>query len=162
MSTVVASRRQKFDLKAFLLSVGGTLAVGFLGGLAGGTAGFEQLIKPPLTPPAVVFPIVWTALYALMGLTAYLIWSSGDLDRAACLRVYTAQLFVSALWPLIFFRLGLRLVAFFWLLLLVALLTLTLSGFRYIRKSAYWLLLPTLLWVLFAGYLNLGFYLLNA
>ena len=76
--------------------------------------------------------------------------------------MYTAQLFVSALWPLIFFRLGLRLVAFFWLLLLVALLTLTLSGFRYIRKSAYWLLLPTLLWVLFAGYLNLGFYLLNA
>ena len=54
-----------------------------------------------------------------------------------------------------------RLFSFFWLLLLVALITLTMAGFRYLRKSAYWLMIPYLLWTLFAAYLNLGYYLLN-
>lgn len=161
MSTVVASRRHKFDLKALVLFIGSTLLIGFLGGLLGGNGGFEQLAKPPLTPPAAVFPIVWTVLYVMMGLAAYLIWNSGDLDRVACLRMYYAQLLVNALWPLLFFRLQWRLAAFFWILLLLALLTLTMSGFAYIRKAAYWLLVPAFLWTLFAGYLNLGIYLLN-
>lgn len=131
---------------------------------AGGRSGFksfEALQKPPLTPPAAVFPIVWSALYLLMGIAAYLVWSSGDLDRGASLRMYFLQLLVNILWPLFFFRLQWRLFAFFWLLLLLALLSLTMAGFRYIRKSAYWLLVPYFLWVLFAGYLNLGIYLLN-
>lgn len=96
-----------------------------------------------------------------MGIAAYLVWSSGDLDRGASLRMYILQLLVNVLWPLFFFRLQWRLFAFFWLLLLLAALSLTMAGFRYIRKSAYWLLVPYFLWVLFAGYLNLGIYLLN-
>ena len=122
---------------------------------------FPLLEKPPLSPPAAVFPIVWSALYLLMGIAAYLVWSSGDLDRGASLRMYFLQLLVNILWPLFFFRLQWRLFAFFWLLLLLALLSLTMAGFRYIRKSSYWLLVPYCLWVLFAGYLNLGIYLLN-
>ena len=157
MSTVVISRRQRFDWKAALFFIGFTLLLGALGGLLGGASGFksfEALQKPPLTPPAAVFPIVWSALYLLMGIAAYLVWSSGDLDRGASLRMYFLQLLVNILWPLFFFRLQWRLFAFFWLLLLLA-------GFRYIRKSSYWLLVPYFLWVLFAGYLNLGIYLLN-
>lgn len=164
MSTVVISRRQRFDWKAALFFIGFTLLLGALGGLLGGASGFksfEVLQKPPLTPPAAVFPIVWSALYLLMGIAAYLVWSSGDLDRGASLRMYFLQLLVNILWPLFFFRLQWRLFAFFWLLLLLALLSLTMAGFRYIRKSSYWLLVPYFLWVLFAGYLNLGIYLLN-
>ena len=164
MSTVVISRRQRFDWKAALFFIGFTLLLGALGGLLGGASGFksfEALQKPPLTPPAAVFPIVWSALYLLMGIAAYLVWSSGDLDRGASLRMYFLQLLVNILWPLFFFRLQWRLFAFFWLLLLLALLSLTMAGFRYIRKSSYWLLVPYFLWVLFAGYLNLGIYLLN-
>ena len=164
MSTVVISRRQRFDWKAALFFIGFTLLLGALGGLLGGASGFksfEALQKPPLTPPAAVFPIVWSALYLLMGIAAYLVWSSGDLDRGASLRMYFLQLLVNILWPLFFFRLQWRLFAFFWLLLLRALLSRTMAGFRYIRKSSYWLLVPYFLWVLFAGYLNLGIYLLN-
>ena len=154
-------RRRAFDLKAFLFFEGVTLLLGMLGGFLGGTSAFETLRKPPLTPPAIVFPIVWTILYLLMGFAAYLVWNTDDIARAPPLRMYFLQLVVNVLWPVIFFRLQWRLFAFFWLLLLLALLSLTMAGFRYIRKSSYWLLVPYFLWVLFAGYLNLGIYLLN-
>lgn len=161
MSAVVASRRHKFQLKAYLLFLAVTLGIGYLGGLAGGISGFQNLQKPPLTPPAGAFPIVWSILYILMATAAYLVWNSGDLDRGASLRLYIVQLLVNALWPFFFFRLQWRLFAFFWLLLLIALITLTMAGFGYIRKSTYWLLAPYLAWTLFAAYLNLGFYILN-
>ena len=159
---VAAGRRDRaFHLGALLFFEILTLGVGMLGGLLGGMSGFDTLRHPPLTPPGWVFPVVWTVLYLLMGLAAYLIWNTYDIDGPRVLRLYLAQLAVNALWPLFFFRLGWRLFAFFWLLLLLALLSLTMAGFRYIRKSSYWLLVPYFLWVLFAGYLNLGIYLLN-
>lgn len=165
MSTVVASRRHAFNFRAYVLFLLVTLGVGFLGGLAGGVTGgmdgFQGLQAPPLTPPPLAFPIVWGTLYVLMATAAYLVWNSGDLDRGPSLRLYFVQLLVNALWTVFFFRLQWRLFAFFWLLLLVALITLTMAGFRYIRRSSFWLLVPYLLWTLYAGYLNLGFYLLN-
>ncbi|HIZ19493.1 MAG TPA: tryptophan-rich sensory protein [Firmicutes bacterium] len=153
--------RHPFVLRAFLFFEGLTLAAGAVGGLLGGIRGFDSLVKPPLTPPAVVFPIVWTILYLAMGFAAYLVWNENDIDGARVLRMYLLQLAVNILWPFFFFRLGWRLFAFFWLLLLIALVTLTLSGFRYISKPAFYLMLPYLLWTLYAAYLNLGFYLLN-
>lgn len=156
---------RKFDLKAFAFFELVTLAAGALGGLLGGMftgqMSFDQLVKPPLTPPGWVFPVVWTVLYSLMGLAAYLVYNSNDIDRAAPLRMYFLQLAVNILWPLFFFRLEWRLFAFFWLLLLIALVTLTMTGFKHIRPAAYYLLIPYLLWILFAAYLNLAFYLLN-
>lgn len=151
-------RRQ---LSALLILVALTLGLGFLGGLLGGSAGYELLEAPPLAPPAVVFPIVWTVLYVLMGISAYLVWSSGDTGRGQALVWYLLQLLINSLWPLLFFRLHLRLPAFFWILLLIAVFSLTLSRFRAISETAYFFLLPTLPWLLFAAYLNLGFYLLN-
>lgn len=160
MSTAT-TRKRAFDIKAFLFFEGLTLVFGMLGGFLGGTSGFEGLTKPPLTPPAWVFPVVWTVLYLLMGLAAYLVWNSDDVDRAPPLRMYLLQLLVNSLWTFFFFRLQWRFFAFFWLLLLIALVTLTMTGFKYIRKAAYRLMLPYFFWLLFAAYLNLGFYLLN-
>lgn len=154
-------RRRAFELKAFLFFEGVTLLLGMLGGFLGGTSAFETLRKPPLTPPAIVFPIVWTILYLLMGFAAYLVWNTDDIDRAPPLRMYFLQLVVNVLWPVIFFRLQWRLFAFFWLVLLFGLVSLTATGFRYIHRTAGRLMIPYQLWLLFAGYLNIGVYLLN-
>ena len=153
--------KRKFDFRAFAFFEILTLGAGLLSGFVSGTAGVERLIKPPLTPPAFVFPLVWTVLYALMAFAAYLVFNTDDIDRGAPLRMYLLQLLVNVLWPVFFFRLEWRLFSFFWLLLLIALVTLTMTGFKYIRPAAYYLMLPYLLWCLFAAYLNLAFYLLN-
>lgn len=150
-----------FDLRAFLFFVLGTLAAGFIGGLIGGSSGYDTLRAPALAPPGFLFPIVWTLLYLLMGFSAYLIYQSGDQDRGKALRVYLLQLLVNVLWTLFFFRLEWRGFAFFWLLGLIALIILTMSLFRPICPATVWLLLPYLLWCLFAAYLNLSYFLLN-
>ena len=131
--------KRKFDFRAFAFFEILTLGAGLLSGFVSGTAGFERLIKPPLTPPAFVFPLVWTVLYALMAFAAYLVFNTDDIDRGAPLRMYLLQLLVNVLWPVFFFRLEWRLFSFFWLLLLIALVTLTMTGFKYIRPAAYYL-----------------------
>ena len=103
---------------------------------------FTLLRRPPLSPPMWVFPVVWTILFAAMGL-------------------YGLQLLVNFAWPVFFFELNWRLFAFFWLILLWAMiLGVTVQFFR-IRPGAGLLMLPYLAWVAFAGYLNFGIYLLN-
>ena len=138
-----------------------TLGLSFLGGWIGGNDGYEELTAPPLAPPGVVFPIVWTILYTLMGIAAYLVWMADDIERGRALKWYVIQLIINVLWPLFYFRLEWRLFSFFWILLLIAVFSLTMMGFRFLSTPAYYLLIPTLVWLLFAAYLNLGFYLLN-
>lgn len=154
--------REGFSLPVFLGFVLGTLAIGGLGALLGGTGNYAAIVKPPLSPPAIVFPIAWSILYLMMGTAAYLAWQANATERSGALRFYLAQLIVNMLWPFFFFRLEWRLFAFFWLLLLAALLSLTMIGFRYLSKPAFSLLIPYALWLVFAGYLNLGTYFLNA
>lgn len=145
-----------------LLWIGGTLLAGGISALLGGDFGvYQELTPPPLAPPRWVFFPVWTALYLLIGIAAFLVARSGDIDRGSALRLYLRQLVVCVLWPLFFFRLNLRLIAFFWILLLIALTALTINAFCRHSRTAGWLLLPYLLWQLFAAYLNLGFVLLN-
>jgi tryptophan-rich sensory protein len=96
-----------------------------------------------------------------MGIAAFIIYNANDIDSGKLLRIYLLQLFFNALWPIIFFRLKWQLFAFFWLVTLIALVSLVMAGFRYIRKTAYWLILPYFIWLIYAAYLNLGFYLLN-
>ncbi len=126
-------------------------------------AAFAVLEKPPLSPPGILFPIVWTVLYILMGVASYLVLTSGarqdDIDHA--ITVYEIQLVLNFFWSIIFFRLEWYLAAFLWLVLLWITILYTLLLFRKISKSAAWLLVPYLLWVTFAGYLNLSIYLLN-
>lgn len=109
----------------------------------------------PFYIPNILFPIVWTILFILMSISYYLV-SNEDTTK-----IYLIQLFVNALWSVIFFGLKLRLLAFFWLLLLLALIIIMTIKYFKINKISGYLLIPYILWVTFAGYLNLSIYLLN-
>lgn len=155
----------KLDWKKLLLCLGIPLAVGGLSAAltAGGMAEYEQMVKPPLSPPGWLFPVVWTILYLLMGWASYRVLTSGkpaDQVKKA-LFFYGAQLAVNFLWPLVFFGLGWYLAAFFVLVVLWALVFWTMRLFSRLDALAGDLLLPYLLWLSFAGYLNVGVFLLN-
>ncbi|MDD2361981.1 MAG: tryptophan-rich sensory protein [Oscillospiraceae bacterium] len=160
MNATVLPRRA-FQFKALIFFTLFTLGVGLLGGLIGGTSQFTELEKPPLTCSATAFPFIWTFLYIIIGVAAYLVWNANDIDGGRVLRLYFVQLLLNFLWPLIFLRFQWRLFAFFWMLILIAIVSLVLTGFKYIRKFAYWLTIPYFFWLLYLAYLNLGFYLLN-
>ena len=136
-----------------------------LGGLAGlltrsGMETFQWIRKPALSPPGWLFPVVWTILYLLMGIASYLVLTSGKPNRPA-LAVYGIQLIFNFLWPIIFFNLEAYLFSFICLVILWLLIITTMILFFRISKSAGYLLVPYLLWVTFAGYLNFSIYLLN-
>ncbi len=149
------------DWKRYVFYILITLAVGGISFLIGGPNGYEGLKKPPLSPPAWLFPVVWSILYVLMAWAAARISLTVDTDKKKALRLYWIQLGVNALWTFFFFRLEWRLFAFFWLLLLLALIVRLIARFRPIDLTASRLLWPYAAWVFFAGYLNLAFYLLN-
>ena len=143
-----------------------TEAVGALSGwlTREGTKLYRMSIEqPPLSPPGIVFPIVWTILYTLMGISAYLIKTS-DADAEAksdALMIYNYQLIVNFLWSIFFFNFEWRLFSFFWILLLWVLIILMIRQFDKILKTAAYINLPYLLWVTFAAYLNFGIWWLN-
>lgn len=151
--------------KTLLLCLVIPLAASGIGALlAGGFSGsYEAMYKPLLSPPGWVFPVVWTLLYLLMGYASYLVYTSeASMPRKRrALTVYGVQLVINLLWPLFFFRLGWYTFAFIWLLLLIAAVLLCRMLFRYIEKRAGDLLLPYLIWLFFAAYLNLGVAILN-
>lgn len=122
---------------------------------------YEKVIQPPLSPPSWIFPVVWTILFILMGISAYLIYRSDSLYRNSALRIYATQLAVNFFWSIIFFNLEMYLFSFLWLLLLLVMIVIMIMSFSKINKTAAYLQIPYLLWVSFAGYLNLGIYLLN-
>lgn len=120
---------------------------------------YEELFRPPLAPPGMLFPIIWGILYTLMGVS-YTIADKRRLDDGDKL-LYYFQLGVNALWPIAFFVLKWRLFAFIWILFLAVLVYLMIKMFYKYSKLAAYLQIPYLIWVLFASYLNLGIYLLN-
>lgn len=142
-----------------------TEAVGALAGFLtrDGTALYRDTIaKPPLSPPALVFPIVWSILYGLMGFSAARISQSpASSDRHRALNLYVAQLILNFFWPLLFFNAQAFGLAFFWLLLLWVLVLRMILAFWKVDPLAAKLQLPYLLWLTFAAYLNLGVWLLN-
>ena len=145
-------------LLAIPLAVGGLATL-----LSGGMDSYQVMNQPPLSPPGWVFPVVWTILYLLMGYASYRI-SESDApkeDRTKALIFYGIQLFFNFLWPIAFFRLQWYFAAFFLLLILWAFIYVTMYFFEPIDEPAQTLLIPYLLWVTFAGYLNLGVALLN-
>lgn len=139
-----------------------------VGGLSGfltrrGTKLYQATIrKPPLSPPGIVFPIVWGILFALMGIGAARIWRApSSAERTRGLRLFGLQLGFNFFWSIIFFNLQAFGVAFFWLLALWGLIVLMIRSFRKVDALAAWLQIPYLLWVSFAAYLNLGTWILN-
>ena len=121
---------------------------------------YSMLEKPFLVPPGILFPIVWTILYTLMGVS-YGILKTKNLVDDKIDSIYYLQLFVNALWSFFFFVFEWRLFAFIWILLLLVLVIIMIKRFYSKNKVAGLLQIPYLIWVAFASYLNLAFYLLN-
>lgn len=151
--------------KQFLICLAIPLLVGGLSALItrGGMDTFETINKPALSPPGWLFPVVWTVLFILMGIASYLVLVSGkpqmEINRA--LLIYGIQLIFNFFWSIFFFNFSLYLFSFIWLVLLWLLILATMVLFYRISKPAGYLMLPYLLWVTFAGYLNFQIYLLN-
>ena len=121
-----------------------------------------QVIKPPLSPPALVFPIVWAILYALMGIgIARVVLSARSEERSDAIQVYLLQLAINFTWSIFFFHLRSYGGALLVLLFLLALIIWMILRFRRVDRPAAWLQIPYVLWVSFAAYLNAGVWLLN-
>ena len=151
------------NFKALVVSILLSLGVGGLSALftRNSMDVYKDLVKPELAPPSWIFPVVWTILFILMGISAYLVYISDSQYRNSSLKIYAAQLVVNFFWTIIFFNLEMYLLAFVWLLLLWILILLMIASFYKVNKTGAYLMIPYLLWVTFAGYLNLSIYLLN-
>ena len=133
---------------------------GIVGLIISSSMDYGMLEKPPFAPPSILFPIVWTILYILMGVS-YGILKENSLIDSEINSIYYSQLAVNALWPIFFFVLKWRLFAFIWILLLVVLVFFMIKKFYSKNKASGLLQIPYLIWCLFATYLNFAIYLLN-
>lgn len=143
---------------AIPLAVGGLATL-----LSGGMDTYKEINQPPLSPPAWLFPLVWTALYLLMGEASYRVYSSGQAPSQIrkALIAYGVQLGLNFLWPLVFFGGKMYLTAFIVLVAMWVAIVVTMRRFMKLDEKAGDMIIPYLLWVSFAAYLNLGVFLLN-
>ena len=157
--------KQKGNWKTYLFWIVLTEAVGGLSALLtrrGMEIYKETIVKPPLSPPMIVFPIVWAILYALMGIAVARTQLKGESAlQERSLLLYIIQLGFNFCWSIFFFNLQAFGFAFLWLMTLWGLIIWMLLTFRKVDKTAAYLVIPYLLWVTFAAYLNAGVYLLN-
>lgn len=122
----------------------------------------NRVLQPPLSPPSILFPIIWTLLYALMGISATRIsFSPSSPEQHKGLNLYIAQLVINFFWSLIFFNAQAYGFAFLWLLLLWTLVLALILQFRRVDSISAILQIPYLIWLTFAAYLNLGIWYLN-
>lgn len=135
-----------------------------LGGLVGvvtsNFTSYSMLEKPFFSPPGILFPIVWTILYTLMGVSYGILKVNSLVDKKINI-IYYSQLIVNLLWTIFFFVLKWRLFSFIWILLLIVLVIIMIKEFYNKNKLAGFLQIPYLLWILFAAYLNFTIYLIN-
>ena len=156
---------KKTAWKTYAIWILATEAVGFLAGwlTREGSAVYNAAVaKPPLSPPGIVFPIVWGVLYALMGIGAARIYLAPASEaRTRSLILYLVQLGFNFFWSIIFFNLQAFGFAFLWILVLWGLILWMILSFRQVDPLAAWLQIPYFLWVTFAAYLNLAVWMLN-
>ena len=149
--------------KPYILSILLSLTVGGLSALA--TANnmniYSKINPPPLAPPGWLFPVVWTILFILMGISAALVFTSKSKKKDDALFVYAVSLVLNFSWSIFFFNMQSFIVSFVILVALWLSIILTIIKYFKIHKTAAWLQLPYLLWVTFAGYLNLAIIFLN-
>ena len=120
---------------------------------------YTSLNQPPLAPPKIVFPIAWTILYFLIGLSYYLYRK--DCNNRETIILYYAGLFFNLSWTILFFLLKLRLLSIFWIILLIGLTFFLIGNYLKEKRISAYLLYPYVIWLIFAAYLNIGIYLLN-
>lgn len=150
-------------LKTLILYVVITLLFGVLGALLGGdtSAIYSTLVKPPLSPPGIVFPIVWSVLYALMGTGAYILSTENADSVPSLLKLYWVQLILNALWPLVFWQFNMYSLAAIIIAILFIMNLIIVLGSWSVNKVVSILFIPYLLWLAFALYLNIGIAVLN-
>ncbi|MGI6502024.1 MAG: TspO/MBR family protein [Anaerostipes sp.] len=152
-------KMKKVNWKSLIISLAISLGAGVISALLTSNSMeiYEKLYQPPLAPPGWLFPIVWMILFILMGVSAYFVYESNKEkeEKDSALLLYGIQLVVNVVWSILFFRFHGYFFAFLWLLLLWYLIYHTLKRFYDIEPIAGWLMVPYLMWVTFAGYLNL-------
>lgn len=155
---------KKVNWSKLLTIVFFTELIGVLGSILSGNTSqsYASFIKPPLSPPGWLFGIIWPVLYLLMGIAAYLIYQAPQTPmRKRAITFYWVQLFVNFLWPIVFFRFEWYWVSVAVIVLLDVLVFITTILFYKIKKPAGYLMIPYLVWILFATYLNIGIAILN-
>jgi len=155
---------KKQSIKGILFSIILVEVLGFISSKASGDIRmvYDALLKPPLSPPGWLFGVAWVILYALMGISVYLIYTDTEsADRKEALQLFGWQLVLNLIWPIFFFRWGLYQAAVVVILILDFLVWVMIKKFARINETAARLLIPYGLWLLYATYLNIGFALLN-
>ena len=154
----------KSKIKTYAVSLAVTLVTGGVSAILTnmGMDSYRAAEKPSLTPPEIVFPIVWTVLFILMGVSAARVWLTPDSqDKAQGLRLYFLQLAANFVWSILFFNLQAYGLSFAWIIFLWLLILMMIISFSKSDKLAAYLQIPYLLWVSFAGYLNFMVWMMN-
>ena len=150
-------------LKSLILNILISVGTGIVAGLL--TGNFSELYsdvnRPVIAPPSWLFPVAWSILYTLMGISAYMISESKSPQKFSAMKIYYFQLAVNFIWPFLFFVFKAFWVSFAWLLLLWVLVLIMIIKFSKINKVAAYLQVPYLIWLTFAVYLNLSVAVLN-
>ncbi len=150
----------KIDYKKLILNILVPLGLGALVGfLSGSSDGYKDIVQPSFAPPGWLFPVVWSILYILMGVSNYLVKQEQNTNYS--LNIYKYQLVVNLLWSFFFFTFKWFLFSFLWIILLIILVAKMIKEFLSINKTSGYLQIPYLLWIIFAGILNFAIYLLN-
>jgi len=152
---------KKIDYKALIISI---LIPNVLAGLTAIFLDFnayQNMVKPPLSPPKIVFPIAWVILYTLMGISSYMIYKSNNLLKTEALKSYGLQLGINLVWSFIFFNFKAYFISFIWIIILIISVLRMIKLFLEIKPRAGQIQIPYLLWLLFATYLNFGVFILN-
>lgn len=149
-------------IKKLAISIAIPVISGFIIGLISSSyTNYTELNLPSFAPPSILFPIVWTILYTLMGISAYLINDTKSYKKRKALSIYKIQLIINLLWSIIFFVFNLKTLAFIWIILLIIAVISMIKSFYSISKLAGLLQIPYLLWLIFASILNLSILFLN-
>ena len=156
----------KTRIKTYVVAIALPLAVGILSALLtmDNMQIYSEIQTPPLSPPSILFPIVWTILYVLMGVSSGNVWLNRRVDLRhvqSGLGYYAVSLFFNFCWSIIFFNMRQVLFAFVWLLALLYFIIRTILDYRKVSPLAAYLQIPYAVWVAFAGYLNFGIWILN-
>ncbi len=154
------------NLKRLLTAIAIPELVGLLSAVITGNIGdtYKSFEQPPLSPPGIIFPIVWVILYGLMGVASYIIFEEirdRREEQKQALTFYGLQLAVNFIWPIVFFKFEAYTAAVFVIFILLVLVIITAAKFKALSKTAFWFLVPYIVWLLFATYLNIGVAVLN-
>ena len=150
------------NLRKLIYSILIPLLLGSLVGLiTASNNNYNMMIRPSFAPPGFIFPIVWTILYILMGISSYLINESNNINTSEAIKIYIIQLILNLLWSFIFFKFELYFLAFIWIIVLIIFVIIMIIRFYKVSKLSAYLQIPYLLWLLFALILNFNIFLLN-